>query len=34
MDKRKKTNESEILKMDYNLKKEIDTMDKDVDLFK
>jgi glucose-6-phosphate 1-dehydrogenase len=27
-------NENEILKMDYNVKKEIDKMDKDVDLFK
>ena len=34
MDKSKKNHENEILKMDYNVKKEIDKMDKDVDLFK
>ena len=34
MDKSLMIDENEILKMNYNLKKEIDTLDKDVDLFK
>ena len=34
IDKSKMANENEILKMDYNLKKEINQMDNDLDLFK
>jgi len=34
IDKSKMDNENEILKMDYNLKKDINQMDKDLDLFK